>query len=595
MRRFGDRLDVLNGLGFRLGFLLSLAILPLGLISLVQTMNVSREAARSSEVALLGRTAAAAAGERALLQSALGTADALGPGIIESLASPGGAEACSQMLHNFVARNASYVYAGFTGIDGVTRCNSSMQTVDLHSTKTYTRFLETRSTLIVNSSRGAISQRPVVIVAQPLHGGRELLGFVSVSLTHDLLRSTHASDLARGTGDLVTFSNDGEVISTFGGDISALLPGSVPLTSLVSGQEFIFHDTAANGRQRVFAVVPIVPGLAFALGSYSPGDAGGHSLAASLAGAMAIPLALWLVSIGVAYLAVFRLVLRHVRELRGQMRRFAVGDRSELPRVIEEAPAELRDVSQTFHNMARILVRDELQLEEAVVEKTVLLKEVHHRVKNNLQLIASIINMQNRLLDDPDAKRVLRSVQDRVTSLATVYRNLYQAEHLDAVAADHLLRDIVGQLSVTARGLHRQLDVELDIQPLVLVPDQAVPLILLATEALTNAVKYAAPPSGETLPWARVVLHDDPPDHAVLEISNSVGTGLSPVGGGTRLGGQLIEAFATQLDAEAVTETLPDRYLLRLRFRVDRPSGSLRDDHQRSVVLTSAARQGATH
>ena len=72
----------------------------------------------------------------------------------------------------------------------------------------------------------------------------------------------------------------------------------------------VFSVAVSLVSQRVFAVVPIVPGLAFALGSYSPGDAGGHSLAASLAGAMAIPLALWLVSIGVAYLAVFRLVLR---------------------------------------------------------------------------------------------------------------------------------------------------------------------------------------------------------------------------------------------------------------------------------------------
>ncbi|WP_330449372.1 sensor histidine kinase [Paracoccus marcusii] len=63
--------------------------------------------------------------------------------------------------------------------------------------------------------------------------------------------------------------------------------------------------------------------------------------------------------------------------------------------------------------MARILIRDEEAMEQAVAEKTVLLKEVHHRVKNNLQLIASIINMQSRLIDDRDAKRVLRSVQDR--------------------------------------------------------------------------------------------------------------------------------------------------------------------------------------
>ncbi|MFD2440547.1 histidine kinase dimerization/phosphoacceptor domain -containing protein [Paracoccus kondratievae] len=109
-------------------------------------------------------------------------------------------------------------------------------------------------------------------------------------------------------------------------------------------------------------------------------------------------------------------------------------------------------MSQTFHNMARILIRDEEAMEAAVNEKTVLLKEVHHRVKNNLQLIASIINMQIRVIDHDDARRVLRSVQDRVASLATIYRNLYQAEHLDSVHADRLIKDIINQMANATLG-----------------------------------------------------------------------------------------------------------------------------------------------
>ena len=85
LRRFLDRLEFTKGLGFRLGGLLSVAILPIGLISVIQTLHLSREYERSSEIALLGRTATAAAGERALLQGALGTADALGPAVLETM------------------------------------------------------------------------------------------------------------------------------------------------------------------------------------------------------------------------------------------------------------------------------------------------------------------------------------------------------------------------------------------------------------------------------------------------------------------------------------------------------------------------------
>lgn len=590
--RITDKLDFMNGLGFRLGFLLSLAILPIGLISLTQTLNLSREAQRAGEVALLGRTAAAAAGERALIQGALGTADALGPAVLDTLDDP---EECAALMRGFVQRNATYVYAGFTGMDGITTCNSGGLVQDVRESPTYKKFVAKRSTVIAANPRGPVSGRSVVVVAQPLYRDRELLGYVAVSLTHDLLRSTHSSDYGQGTANIVTFDNDNSILSKYAVDdlpLNDLLPRNIALSDLVNSPETTFHDTTADGKDRIFAVVPIVPGLANALGSYTPAESGVRGLAAARAGAVMIPLALWIVSIGVAYLAVYRLVLRHVREMRGQMRRFAIGDRTELPRVIPDAPAELKDVSRTFHNMARILVHDEQQLEEAVAEKTVLLKEVHHRVKNNLQLIASIINMQSRMIDDPDAKGVLRSVQDRVASLATIYRNLYQAEHLDSVAADRLLNDIVGQMSAATSDVNHRMRIETDIEPLTLLPDQAVPLSLLATEALTNAIKYASPAPGEARAWTRVTLRPDGPGRALLEVSNSMGDGQSAAEG-TGLGGQLIDAFAMQLDADIVKTPEPHRYTLSLRMDVE--AVTARPDDSRAVVLTSAARQGATH
>ena len=91
-------------LGFRLGMLLSIAILPIGMISILQTMHLSREAERSSEIAIQGRTAAAAAGERALLQGAIGTADALGSSVLALLDNPA---SCSRMMRDFVQRSAT--------------------------------------------------------------------------------------------------------------------------------------------------------------------------------------------------------------------------------------------------------------------------------------------------------------------------------------------------------------------------------------------------------------------------------------------------------------------------------------------------------
>jgi two-component sensor histidine kinase len=597
--RWRDRLDFTKGLGFRLAALLSLAILPIGLISLVQTLHVSREAERSAEIALLGRTASAAAGERALLQGALGTADALGPAVLEVIDDPA---ACAEIMASFLVHSAVYQGAAFVPMDGISSCTSGgpeRGPVDMRGSRAYQKFISQPQTMITSLSRGSLSGRPVVVVMQPLYQDRDLLGYVVVSLSSALLQSTHSAGFGTEGAGILTFNHKGEPLTSDGRPETAvddLLPRGVTLSSLIELNDSTFVEWSNTGERRVFAVVPVVPGLVYALGSWTPQLAGLDRLNMSQFTAIIFPIALWLVSLAVAYFAVYRLVLRHIRVLRGQMRRFAIGNRDTPPPVLTDAPAEIADVSQTFHNMARILIRDEEAMEEAVAEKTVLLKEVHHRVKNNLQLIASIINMQSRMIEDNDAKRVLRSVQDRVAALATIYRNLYQAEHLDAVEADRLIGDIINQMVNAAVEVSSGLRVKTDLEPVTLQPDQAVPLTLLATEAFTNALKYAGTRPGEDHPWVRVSLTHPAKHQAVLEIANSTGERLdgSAIPDGTGLGGQLIGAFATQLEGEAELTQDDHVFTLRLPFKVERLNPMDVTDI-RSVVLTSAAREGAQH
>ena len=593
LRRWLDRLEFTKGLGFRLGGLLSVAILPIGLISVIQTLHLSREYERSSEIALLGRTATAAAGERALLQGALGTADALGPAVLETMNNP---KACSDIMRGFVQRTVNFVYAGFTRLDGVTECSSVPGVHDLSQNAAFKQFSESPGTLVTTSMGELATDRAVVVVIQPLYRGVDLLGYVAVSMTHDLLRSSHVSAMGTEGARILTFNTQGQILSSDSDsedDLAQVLPRGQSLPSLLSRSETTFRDFSNSGERRVFSVVPVVPGLVYALGSWNRAESGIGGIDITRRTALILPLILWAASLVVAYFAVYRLVLRHIRELRGQMRRFAIGDRSVPPPVLADAPAEIEDMSQTFHNMARILIRDEEAMEASVNEKTVLLKEVHHRVKNNLQLIASIINMQIRVIDHDDAKRVLRSVQDRVASLATIYRNLYQAEHLDSVQADLLIRDIINQMANASVGPGAGLRIDTQLEPLVLMPDQAVPLTLLATEAFTNALKYSGASDPSAQPWVRVSLRADGPKSAVLEVENSVAKTTEAEG--TGLGSQLIEAFATQLGGTVEQEISEARFLFRLHFKVDRVSKRSDPAEPPQVVLTSAARPGSRH
>lgn len=594
LRRLSERLEFTKGLGFRLGSLLSVAILPIGLILVIQTLHLSREYERSAEIALLGRTAAAAAGERALLQGALGSADALGLAILETLDDPG---LCSEVMSGFVESTAIFAYAGFTDLDGRTSCSSVPGEFDLSDSREFRGFLADPGTFVTSSMQDPVLGMPIVAVMQPLYRGSQLLGYTSVAMSHDLLRSSHQPGYGTEQARILTFNNQGQILSVEqhpGEDIAELLPEGQPLTSLVARSETTFRTRAANGETRVFSIVPVVPGLVYTMGSWNTAQSGVAGVNLTRFTAFLLPMLLWVVSLVVAYFAVYRLVLRHIKVLRQQMRRFAIADRDKPPPVLRTAPAEIADMSQTFHNMARILIRDEVALESAVNEKTVLLKEVHHRVKNNLQLIASIINMQIRLIDHDHARRVLRSVQDRVAALASIYRNLYQAEHLDSVEAGRLISEVISQMGNASVEAGSGLHIETRIEPLNLVPDQAVPLSLLATEAFTNALKYAAPSAEGAAPWVRVVLVPTSDGQHMLEIANSTSQMVDEGSEGTGLGSQLIEAFAMQLDGEAVIEEADGRYVLRLCFTAEKvhPAGNL--DLQQ-VVLTSAARQGARH
>ena len=111
------------------------------------------------------------------------------------------------------------------------------------------------------------------------------------------------------------------------------------------------------------------------------------------------------------------------------------------------APAEIAEMETGFSAMAERILREDAETEDRLHEQKVLLREVHHRVKNNLQLISSIINMQMRQIDSPEARHVLRRVQDRVLGLATIHRNLTQTD-AGTIRADVVLREIVDQLAL---------------------------------------------------------------------------------------------------------------------------------------------------
>ncbi|MFP4326397.1 MAG: sensor histidine kinase [Paracoccaceae bacterium] len=564
-----------HGLGLRAALLMTLALLPLGLIALDQTRRLTEETRRNAEMRLIALTEQAANAEGEAMQRAFGAADALGTLILLTGGDPA---TCRAALGEYLDNSATYSFIGLIPPDGRVRCSSAGGVLDVSENEGFTERMETPRGLVRAAPDALVSGEPVLLVQQPLIREGRFLGYVSVSLPSARL-SLAEKDLDGGRPEaLLTFNMEGDVLTAEGDREAALalLPRNRSLKALGSERPVVFEDVDSDGGARVFSVATVVPGTVRAIGVW-PADA--VAVATTLDPALPawlFPMVMWLASLGTAVLAMHRLVVRHIRRLGRQMRRFAA-DRT-LPQdpVTEDMSGELVRMEQTFLSMARSILHDEARLEDALFQKQVLMREVHHRVKNNLQLISSIMNMQMRTTSDPETRAILSRLQERILGLATVHRKLYEAENLGRLDAGRLLDDLIAQMMVIASSESMEVDLEKDLASIDLVPDQAVPLALLVAEGLTNALKNVAPAPGQARPVLRVVFRREPDGTALFELTNPLDPTPEPSSRpGSGLGTQLIRAFARQLEAEIEGGPTGDgRYRLSIRFPVIAAQGT---------------------
>ena len=197
--------------------------------------------------------------------------------------------------------------------------------------------------------------------------------------------------------------------------------------------------------------------------------------------------------------------------------------------------------------------RVEAQLRASLREKEVLLKEVHHRVKNNLQVISSLLNLQALHLDDATVRAMFEQSRGRVQSIALVHEQLYRASDLTHVPFDDYLRSLSTSLG-SAHGIAFEgVQLDLDLAPVRLAIDLAVPCGLMVTELITNALRHAF--VGREGGLVRVALATAGDTVQVTVADDGVGlpADFDPRASST-LGLDLVFTFAEQLDADVRVE-----------------------------------------
>jgi PAS domain S-box-containing protein len=137
--------------------------------------------------------------------------------------------------------------------------------------------------------------------------------------------------------------------------------------------------------------------------------------------------------------------------------------------------------------------RTEDLLQASLEEKVVLLKEIHHRVKNNLQIVSSLLNLQSVRIEDPITKTVLLDMQHRIRSMALVHENLYRSDNLAALDLATYLNSLCTRLYRSLVTSPSSIRLQMNLAPVRLNIDKVIPCGLLVNELITNALKHAFP------------------------------------------------------------------------------------------------------
>jgi two-component sensor histidine kinase len=211
-------------------------------------------------------------------------------------------------------------------------------------------------------------------------------------------------------------------------------------------------------------------------------------------------------------------------------------------------PREVREVEQAFSDAATALTRREADLRAALDQRDALMAEIHHRVKNNLQIVSSLLNLQAGRIGDPAAAAEFLAARNRVRALATLHRHLYQQHSFETVSLRPFLTELANQQFAShSEAPGERIALRLDVADIGISTDQAVSLSLFVTEAVGNAVEHAFPDQASGTVWLSVAVEGG---DAVITVQDD-GLGLPDRGARPRgLGLQLMEGFAKQLGGQ---------------------------------------------
>lgn len=444
---------------------------------------------------------------------------------------------------------AQYSVMLVTDDQGVARCASQPTAVGMNLADRDI-FQQVRSTgqfAIGEQIASRLGPNTIIPVALPIASDNAFRGMCAVGITLKALADIVAAPPTGSIGAAV-IGRDG---ATIGGDPAAMrrLPIPSRLAASIAGGQAVFSEYGRDSSLYQFRIQPITGSTLFAVTSM-PIPEGIAALTEDWAVFGMIALAL-IVALLVAWLSADRWCVQPLRYIQTFAEKVARGEETKFAPPHSWSP-EMASIGAGVSAMAEAIASREAELRANLEQRDHMLREIHHRVKNNLQMISSLLNLQAGEIRSPRIRRFFGDAQNRVLTLSILHRHLYERSSWSLVDFQQFISDLVRQISVGRRGAERQAPRYHIRAPIMAVgPDTAIPVGLIVTEAVSIALTHNF--EGVAAPEVRIeTIERDGQVELVIEdngLGHDTGT-LGPDGRGG-FGLTLIRGLAMQLGGEA--------------------------------------------
>lgn len=497
--------------------------------------------------------------ENSLLRQAGQITDMLtGDDSVRIAASGGDAAGCHTAMQQSIAPYPHFSGAALFSLTGAARCqwDNSHKLLNVKHRAWFQEVVATGAPTISGILVSPTIKESVISYAVPLFDAeKKLTGIISLGVRLSWLEAVGQEEGLPPDSEVSLLDRDGALLVSSLKDPAlreAVLPDKSYFARIHDGGLRRFEALGIDGTMRLYAVNALAGNNLFVIYGQPWQQAVGE-LRTDLSMQIAILLLMNLAGLLTAAFAGRLLVTRWTEKLTAAANSMKLGELSS-DTTWRGAPREIHDLADTLQTMAQKIEHREADLRDSLAQKQLMLREIHHRVKNNLQIVTSLLSLYERQMKGEPVVHAFSALQLRIKALALVHRYLYESESLREIAIAPFVTHLCTLLQDGAGVPAQRVRISAEIPEITISGDRAVPLALITTELVVAALRHGFPGNRSGHITLRASLIGT--DSCLFEITDNglVGPRQDENDPADRLSATLIAAFARQLGGAFTTE-----------------------------------------